>query len=1065
MLKHYAAATCWRRGWGLSICILGITIINRRNQRHTTKNCTLLQNQPSLFASSFLLRDARRFWLLCTALCLCLFHLRAQVTEPRINIRLIGPDEGLLDRDARCIAQDSLGFLWVSTSSKLWRYDGYSFQNLTGLLTRTSGYITFINDVQKSPDNKIWVAHNNGISIINPTALTCASVDVSRPFPSQLSSKLAIKIHFTKNGQTWVALPGNNVVKTDERGKPLRLLTLPEGNTMAPFANRFINKFFQDNNQNGYLFSGTDFIDVVDKEGRFKQRIDLLNDTLRNSGFYAASAVTQGPDSLAIFYSRLNKKQTMVRNFALTRHAFSPLTQNRFVINPEYRYFSDKSLVWYKSDREVGFLNTTTGTFSNLTKELQQQAGVQTYFYNALVGSDKTFWLCSGAGLFKINGTEQLFQKYLDIPLQKPTDVGTSMRGLTEDSAGNIWASSYGFIKDSNTFTLHKLAPKEGKLEHLGLILEKTTYPYVLYKSLFLKNFLYAVTDGTVLLRINPRSLAFEAFTYPSVTGNQFTTIYARNDSMLWMGALSGMLVMNPGKPGLVSLNNEPGNYIKNIRVNHFMPWSGGRVLASTSNGLYVLDGSATIVEHYGNNAGDKIRLPFLRIYYTTWYRNRLWVSSSEGLMCVDTTTKKVQTFTAKEGLPNDNVYAALPDERGNLWLSTNHGLCRFDVATRKARNYGLADGLPQLEFNNASFLKAHDGTLYFGGLNGIVAFDPARLDTAKEEETALRLVAYSKYTANNSDLQTIDGNAVEDKIVFGAGDRLFQFSFMSPDYRNTEQNRFRYKLEGWSKGDWRLFETGNKLSFNSLPPGDYTLRVQVSAAGTDWSTKEWKAHLVVQAPWYNTWWFYTASLLLVAAIAYVAYRYRVAQILRIQQIRNRISADMHDEIGSTLSSITFYSQALLMQTTEPKHKDVLQKIKENAQQVQEGLSDIIWSVKASMDQIENVYARMFSFGTDLLESRGIRFHFEADENLKHEQLDMAGRKNFYLIFKEAVNNAAKYATCENIWVRIGPAGHQVKMVVQDDGKGFDPATAKRGNGLANMQQRATQMKGALTVR
>jgi signal transduction histidine kinase len=286
----------------------------------------------------------------------------------------------------------------------------------------------------------------------------------------------------------------------------------------------------------------------------------------------------------------------------------------------------------------------------------------------------------------------------------------------------------------------------------------------------------------------------------------------------------------------------------------------------------------------------------------------------------------------------------------------------------------------------------------------------------------------------------------------------------MSPDYRNITQNRFRYKLEGWSEDSWHIFENGNKVSFNSLPPGNYKLRVQVSVAGSDWSTKEWHTNIKVNKPWYQTLWFYFLSLIAVAGILYLLYRNRIHQIMRIQQIRNRISADMHDEIGSTLSSITFYSQALLMQMDETKYKEVVHKIKGNAQQVQEGLSDIVWSVKAGMDEAENVFTRMLSFGSELLESKNIQFHFERDEALEHEKLDMAERKNFYLIFKEALNNAAKYSECKNIYVQIKNESGHIKMIIKDDGKGFNKQHTKQSNGLSNMQQRAAQIKGTLTV-
>lgn len=307
-------------------------------------------------------------------------------------------------------------------------------------------------------------------------------------------------------------------------------------------------------------------------------------------------------------------------------------------------------------------------------------------------------------------------------------------------------------------------------------------------------------------------------------------------------------------------------------------------------------------------------------------------------------------------------------------------------------------------------------------------------------------------------------GSQLPKRIEINPGDRLFSFAFMTADYRSTAQNKFRYKLEGWNDEGWHVFETGNRLSFNSLPPGKYTLRVQVAVAGSNWSKSEWSTFIMVNKPWYNEWWFYVLSLATVAGIVYIFYRYRIKELIRIQNIRNRISADMHDEIGSTLSSISFYSQALLMQTQDEKQKLVLEKIKENAQHVQEGLSDIVWSVKASMDEMENVFSRMHRFGAELLDSKDILFHFEVDEKMNHTKLEMADRKNFYLIFKEAVNNAAKYAQCKNVWVNIGKGGSHAIMQIKDDGKGFNNSKQSTGNGLGNMHERARQMNGSLAV-
>lgn len=1000
--------------------------------------------------------------ILSVIVCIATLLARGQ-TPPKANIVAIGPDQGLPNRNTRCVAQDKQGFLWISTNAALWRYDGYTFQDYTRLIAANGKAVTFITDVQRCADGTIWVAYNNGINVIDPLSLTSTLVDVSKFYPDQLSNRQIAKIHFISDGTAWIGFSGNRLIRVNRQLKPLALFEPAKEGTHEPAG--FVVKIEEDKAGRFYLFSNDEYLDVVDRTGATTRRIYTLTGNLKKKGYYPSGEALQANSNLTVYYNKPGTSASLVRTYCFEKAAFESEMANPYPVRPEITYSSGGRFVWYKSEGQVGFLDTVTKQFTDLTKSLQEKFGPRTFFFNACVGADNTFWLCSSAALFKINITAPLFKQYLSLPLQKPSDVGTSMRGITEDSAGNLWAGSYGYTYKGTEYLLHKLYPKTGAVQHLNFRSEipSSLGPPILYKTLFLGNRLYGATDGNNLLEIDPKTLRYDIHAFPSITGNEFTFVYNLNDTTLWMGCLSGMALFNIKRKIPILCNNLAGRYIKNTRVNYFMPWGNGFTLASTSNGLYVLNDSAQIVGHYGD-AADKIPLPSARIFYTVWAQNRLWAGSADGLICIDTAARKTTLFTTSEGLPDNNIYAALPDGRSNLWLSTNNGLSCFNMQTHKVRNYGLADGLPSMEFNNASFLKARDGMFYFGGINGVVAFDPEQIGDESEKEDSVQLIAYSKYAAANNRSDTVMGNAVSEKIEFNAGDRFFQFAFMSPDYRNTEQNRFRYSLNGFGDSNWHLLESGNKLLFNSLPPGNYTLRVQVSTAGQDWSASEWQTEIVVKTPWYKTFWFYLFSLLAVALAVYFFYRYRLQQIMRIQQIRNRISADMHDEIGSTLSSITFYSQALLMQPQEEKQKEVLQKIKENAQQVQEGLGDIIWSVKAGMDQIENVVARMFSFGSELLESKGVQFHFEAAEPLNHGQLDMAGRKNCYLIFKEAVNNAVKYGDCKNIWVHIRETGRHIELQIKDDGKGFDTQQIKSGNGLINMQQRALQMKGKLTV-
>ncbi|WAC42379.1 ATP-binding protein [Pedobacter sp. SL55] len=190
----------------------------------------------------------------------------------------------------------------------------------------------------------------------------------------------------------------------------------------------------------------------------------------------------------------------------------------------------------------------------------------------------------------------------------------------------------------------------------------------------------------------------------------------------------------------------------------------------------------------------------------------------------------------------------------------------------------------------------------------------------------------------------------------------------------------------------------------------------------------------------------------------------KIEELNRIIELRERLSADMHDDVGSTLSSISLYTHSLIMQSPEDQQKSTLEKIKKNAQDVQESISDIIWSVNPNMDTMEQTIARMRAFGADLAECAGICFDFEVKGSMIVQPLTMVVRKNLYLIYKEAVNNAVKYSGGTKLVavLDINEAGFSLKIA--DNGSGFDNSVVNVGNGLLNMKRRAEEIGGKLQI-
>ena len=494
-----------------------------------------------------------------------------------------------------------------------------------------------------------------------------------------------------------------------------------------------------------------------------------------------------------------------------------------------------------------------------------------------------------------------------------------------------------------------------------------------------------------------------------------------------------------------------------------------GNIWLATGNGVCMYNTTNGKWRMFKNNIGNGLLTGNILCFSfdASDYRF-VWIGfEGLGLCKMDRTTGVCWYFMEENGLASDVVYGILQDKKGNLWMSGNKGISCFNPATSQFRKYTFEDGLQSNEFNRYCFGQSASGAMVFGGVNGINYFKTSDISTRREDINVwvTDMFVNNHYVATwvtepYLNFSVFDKNV---KIQLPHNLNVLLFRFASSDLTAPGQNKFSYKLEGIDK-DWSLLTTGHEAVYTYLPPGDYVFRVRGTNRDGIWSKKEAGILFTITYPWWQTWWWKTVLVLVVLSIIYGLYRYRLNQLLRLQSVRNRISADMHDEIGSMLSSISFYSQALLMQSPGEKQRTVLEKIKDNAQYIQDGFSDIVWSIKADMDSFENLLIRMQWIGNELLEPKNILFHFEADEKLKHHKINMMTRKNVYLIFKEALHNAAKYAQCENVRVSIKTSKHKIIMMIKDDGKGFDTQKKRNGNGMGNMQQRAQTIGGRLTI-
>jgi signal transduction histidine kinase len=292
----------------------------------------------------------------------------------------------------------------------------------------------------------------------------------------------------------------------------------------------------------------------------------------------------------------------------------------------------------------------------------------------------------------------------------------------------------------------------------------------------------------------------------------------------------------------------------------------------------------------------------------------------------------------------------------------------------------------------------------------------------------------------------------------------MFRIDFSILDFADPEKKKYRYFLEGYDR-DW--IDAGNleSATYTNLDPGLYTFRVRGIDGDGFPAANEASIRIRITPPWWKTWWFRTLVIIGFGSFFYGLYRFRLYQAMKVIKLRDRIALDLHDEIGSTLNSIAFFGEvAKRLIPEENQAHDILSKINVNTMEIMDSMSDIVWSLNTRNDPFNKILDRIQSFAIQLLEPKGCEVQFEGPDDLGSLKLSMEARKNLYLLAKEAINNAAKYAGCTRLWIRVFISESKLHLEVRDNGKGFNLAKVRQGNGLHNMEKRAENLGAEIRI-
>lgn len=987
--------------------------------------------------------------------------------KPSLYFEKLTTQNGLSNNTVNCVIQDQRGFIWFGTDDGLNRYDGYNFvvyRHEPNNSTSISGNI--INGIVEDEQGILWIATGDGgLTRYDYRAAPAQQFKQYKHIPGDTSTipgNIINTLLMDPQGYLWLGTSNFNVVrfnrKTEHFERPVRR------GTRTVLALSLDHK--------GIIWAG--------KEGGGLLKINPANLSYemdeRYFNLYAKlphAAVTSiySDKEKNVWFGSWDKVLYRQPNAPVAEEVFKQDASSYSFTNDEVDCFAEDSEghLWI-GGRHSGLqlFDKKTGRFYNYQHDPAKEGTIADNHINCLfMDNRERIWI----------GTDKGISVYH--PLQK--QFIQNFLPATKD--GND-ITIYDFYKTNNELWI-------GTSE--GIYIRKDADHSYEYRPLTYKGNKLSVTrffkdiDGTFYLGTN-----YSLFVYDIANNKVSLLPNTEKDSVMNKIIESRVvsIVRDTIEDRPVLIVAPYGHFIcyydlqekrwvsrmdtaKNIVVNFNLQDNLIRKLYKTHDGrLWQATGrmglgewvqhSLPKVQQLSNNPVKNNSISSDNVYDLTEDADgNLWVSTyGGGLNYFNTRNKQFTHIPATNNL----VEGIQVDNRGYVWMISNGNLHQYH-ALRKSH---ISINLPDIEKSGGvkGYIYQDDkGHMYVAGLNYFIEFDPFSIRHVKEM-SQVYLTDFKIFNQSYSDL------LLKDKISLNYNQNYFRVEFAAPDFSAGRHVQYAYMLQGRDR-DWIPIGNQNYEQFSNLDGGDYVFKVRVTNNAGVWSS-ETSVPIKIIPPFWKTWWFYALCALVTALIIYAIYRYRINELLKMQAIRNKIAQDLHDNVGSTLSSISVYSQVAKIYNQQQRAEELqqtIEKIGATSSEMISEMNDIVWAINPRNDSMNTILQRMDSYARPLLTTQGITFHFTTDPDIKNMNLEMTRRKNFYLIFKESVNNAMKYSGCSHLWVHIGINSHLVSLSVKDNGKGFDlqqlhvhTSRSLSGNGLRNMEMRAAEMKGVWTI-
>lgn len=302
--------------------------------------------------------------------------------------------------------------------------------------------------------------------------------------------------------------------------------------------------------------------------------------------------------------------------------------------------------------------------------------------------------------------------------------------------------------------------------------------------------------------------------------------------------------------------------------------------------------------------------------------------------------------------------------------------------------------------------------------------------------------------------------------IELDHNDKMLELEYSLLNFNSPERHLYSYQLESYDDA-WSKPSNSNVASFTSLPPGKYTFNLKGAIGSGQWSNQTLSIPIHVKQAWFRTWWFISILLgslgLLIYLLTSYYFKQKLERQIAIEKLRNKISSDLHDDVGSVLAGISMQSQILSLKSAESDKKELVE-LSDMSRDAMEKMRDIVWSMNSSRDKYENLIDRMLDFAEKQFSRSDLDFTFDIIEIKGSETLNPDSRQNLYFIFKESITNAIKHSNGTFVKITLSNNNGLFKLSVKDNGTGFNSRSQAGGLGLNNIKMRTDLINGQLSI-